>query len=862
MSTPTKETFSELAGWISKQPVWLRYAAADLLAGKAVGEEEIIGFAKLALSEVAGNLPPVEASLHLASLGALSNSAVSLVSLSKISGIGQLNPRNPLNFGTEKIAVVFGSNGSGKSSYVRILKHACGARHTGEILPNVFDGTETPQGCTITFLDDAGEHAVQWSSNSGVTPGLSTIDIFDTHCGDSYLLSEGTQRYEPRLLVFLSGLATLCDQVDAKLGAAIAAKVKALPALPPEHSATTGGKWYGAPTAQTDQAAVNENCAWTDGDEEELANLAKYLAERSPKDRARELETKKGFVLGLASSLNEHLAAVSDDACRALMTLRKTAIEKQKTAELAAKVNLKDAVLDGVGTEQWLALWSLARTYSAKVVYPDIPFPNIAEGSRCVLCQQELSPEATQRLQSFEQYVANEAATAAKVAKGSLEAAVEALPSLPDDGTLDAKATSAGLDEAATKSLKDFYTQLLARRALLFGEKVVEEFGAYPDTAKWIAATQALADGYATQAKQFLEGFNEKERAGKASRQKEISARKWIHEQKAAVAAEIVHLGHVAALDKAKDLCSTRAISFKKSALAEELITPAYIKAFNSELKRLGARNVKVELIKTRVERGAALHQVKLLKAVRNKPIQDVLSEGEHRIVCIAAFLADVASKPNGSTFVFDDPISSLDLDYEEAVVRRLVELSATRQVLVFTHRLSLLGMIEDYAEKAEIPIRRIYVRSEFWGAGEPGDAAIEAARPKAGLNEHLPKRIAAAKIVLENEGEAAYRVHAQSICTETRKLIERMIEWDLLADVIQRHRRAIKTLGKLDKLADIQPEDCTFLDEMMTKYSRYEHAQSLEAPVELPTPDELSEDVAKLKKWRDGLDARRNPKK
>jgi len=100
---------------------------------------------------------------------------------------------------------------------------------------------------------------------------------------------------------------------------------------------------------------------------------------------------------------------------------------------------------------------------------------------------------------------------------------------------------------------------------------------------------------------------------------------------------------------------------------------------------------------------------------------------------------------------------------------------------------------------------------------------------PKAGLNEHLPRRIAAAKAVLEKEGETAYRVHAQSICTETRKLVERMIEWDLLADVIQRHRRAIKTMGKLDKLADTQPEDCKFLDEMMTKYSRYEHAQSAE---------------------------------
>jgi hypothetical protein len=52
--------------------------------------------------------------------------------------------------------------------------------------------------------------------------------------------------------------------------------------------------------------------------------------------------------------------------------------------------------------------------------------------------------------------------------------------------------------------------------------------------------------------------------------------------------------------------------------------------------------------------------------------------------------------------------------------------------------------------------------------------------------------------------------------------------------------------------------EDCEFIDQMMTKYSRYEHAQSSEAPVELPEPDELAENVKLLKNWRDTLEQRR----
>ena len=858
MTTVASSIESDLAEWLSKQPRWLQHAAQALLRSDSVGPQEIIAYAKLAISEVKQELAPPDTPPVLSSLGAHIGGTVSLVSLSKISGIGQLAPRNSLNFGAEKIVVVFGSNGSGKSSYVRILKHACGARQKGELHPNVFDDAAIPQSCSIAFRDGAGARTIEWSAASGVAAELSTIDIFDTHCGHSYLVTEGQPTYEPRPLVFLSELAALCDQVAAKFAAAISAKVKALPALPPEHGATNVGKWYETLTAQTEQEAVDRNCAWIEGDEEELSAVAKYIAERSPKDRARELEVKKGFVDGLVSCLAERCVALSDESCLALMALRKTAREKQQAAELAAKLNLKDAVLEGVGTEQWLALWSIAKTYSTEIAYPDKAFPHTAEDARCVLCQQELTPEAKRRLESFEQYVANEAATAAKTAKENLEKAIGQLPALPGDETLEAKCASAGLSEQSVASLKGFYTLLSARHGLLLADNLIENFGAFPETVAWNASAQTAANDYAAKAKQFLEGFNEQARTSKAARQKELSARKWIHAQKVAVEAEIKRLAQVTTLDQAKALCGTFAISRKKATLAEELITSAYIEAFNSELKRLGAGRVKVELVKTRVERGAVLHQVKLHNAVRNKPIQDVLSEGEHRIVCVAAFLADVSSKPNGSTFVFDDPISSLDLDFEEAVVQRLVELSSTRQIIIFTHRLSLLGMVQEYAKKAERPIRLIHIRKESWGAGEPGDESIEIAKPRAVLNQHLPARITAAQAVLEKDGQAAYKVHAQSICTETRKLLERMIEIELLADVIHRHRRMIITKDKLTILTDIVQEDCKLLDDMMTKYSRYEHAQSAEAPVELPLPDELSEDIAKLKKWRDALEARR----
>jgi hypothetical protein len=84
------------------------------------------------------------------------------------------------------------------------------------------------------------------------------------------------------------------------------------------------------------------------------------------------------------------------------------------------------------------------------------------------------------------------------------------------------------------------------------------------------------------------------------------------------------------------------------------------------------------------------------------------------------------------------------------------------------------------------------------------------------------------------------------------------MIEIELMSDVIQRYRRSVQTMGKIGNLAKISPEDCRLFDDLMTKYSRYEHSQPLEAPVPLPEPSELEEDFNLLKLWAEDFKQRK----
>lgn len=140
---------------------------------------------------------------------------------------------------------------------------------------------------------------------------------------------------------------------------------------------------------------------------------------------------------------------------------------------------------------------------------------------------------------------------------------------------------------------------------------------------------------------------------------------------------------------------------------------------FNTELKNLKANSVKVELIKSRVSKGKILHKIQLSNALSGS-VTEVLSEGESRIISIAGFLADVTSKDSKAPFIFDDPISSLDQNFEEAVIKRLISLSHDRQVIVFTHRMSFLTSIKKFSEIESIPLHIQQIQSVEWGTGEP----------------------------------------------------------------------------------------------------------------------------------------------
>ncbi|HEX5277117.1 MAG TPA: AAA family ATPase [Fluviicoccus sp.] len=842
----------EVRDWLLTQQDWLQEAADRLLKNGVLVEAD--------LNDVCANLKTQAgqvANRHRTfdNLGdaPTTSSELRLIGIGEVLGIESLAPRQPFTFGSGNLTVIYGHNGSGKSSYTRILKKASGKPRAASLKPNVFQTAPIQRKCQITYQLGGLSTTAEWHADASPIDAIRAVDIFDSDEASYYLSKESSATYTPPLVGMFEALAASCDQIKAMLQAEQDQLVSALPAIPPNLASTEPARRYGALKAETTEAAILQLVSWTEDDIRKLNELNQRLEVADPASLAKQKRATKVQVEQIVVSLQQAFQAYGAKGLQVVRELQAVAEAKRLIAVEAAQVG--SAKLDGVGSNTWRALWEAARLYS-QTAYPDLLFP-VTDGARCILCHQDLAPDAQQRLRDFEAFAQGKLELDANSAEIAYQRALKSLPLVLSTEQLNTLCEAACLtDEAWKQELVAFWsTALKVQSGLLAGEK---EGNVIPiqDVSENVARLRAYCDQLESQANQYdldAQGFD---RTQATNEKNALEAKRWISQQIEAVRREVERLKNVKAYDDWKALANSRRISLKAGEIAQKIITQAYVARFNRELILLGATRIKVEIVKTRTDRGKVLHQLRLKGAVNGQVMpESVLSEGERRIISLAAFLADVVDKPMAAPFIFDDPISSLDHDFEWSVASRLAELAKTRQVLVFTHRLSLYGAMEDAAKKISEDWKKqhlcqLCIESYAGDAGHPvHQATWNAKTDKA--NNILLDRLGAAKRAGDDGGGEVYRSLAQGICSDFRKLLERTVEDDLLNEVVKRHRRSVTTDNRLSALPHIETADCQFIDGLMTKYSRYEHSQSQEVPVIIPEEPELRSDIEALKQWR-----------
>ena len=842
----------EIVEWLNKQQAWIRAAAHRVLVSTNIPDESIDEFVAAIKNPEKLTAPPKPyPKVNVADVASLR-----IDSIGPVVGIDAISPRKPLVFGKGNLAIVYGANGSGKSGYTRIISRACGKPHSVELKPNVYKDAPEKQECSFTYTLGGRQESATWTANAEPLAALESVDVFDTESGRLYLEKETNLSYEPPELTLFADLVKVCKRVEAKLLAEQSKLVCELPKLPTEHLATEAGKAYSDLSADIEATRLDALVTWTEADEAELQTQQQMQNFADPAAEIQRKRNEKKQIDTLRTTLGDAVAVLGVDSLDAIRQLAEESAACRKAAKEGATAMGGASQLAGIGGDTWKAMWAAARAYSMTDAYVGLEFPYTGDDSRCVLCHQTLDDGAKTRLGEFEAFVKGKLQTAAAKADELLEIRLETLPIRPDPMSVEASCQAAGLGPDVQAAVESVWRTLEKILTPLRSGTVPSEAHAIDEPVtkllRDLADLSVAAEKTAAEIENNLENNDQQLTQKKRS---ESEGGKWVAQQADAVRAEVTRLKKIAQYDEWKKQTTTTGISSKAGEFSEQLITEAYIKRFNEELKKLGASKIQVDLVKTATSYGKSKHSIRLrdLAIEGTRPVE-VLSEGENRIVSLAAFLADVTGRHSDSPFVFDDPISSLDQVFEEKVIARLIELSRDRQVLVFSHRLSFLGIMSDLAGGG---LNDIQIRREPWGTGEPGEVPLFGKRPDKALNNLKGERLVKAKKVYANEGSEPYYIHGKSICSDFRILMERIVETVFLADVVQRHRRAVNTMGKIGNLVKITTSDCELIDQMMTKYSCYEHSQSSEAPVDVPEPDELEKDIEKMIDWHNEFSKR-----
>jgi hypothetical protein len=857
----------EILLWSEAQPLWQRDALRRLVRGEGLNDGDFTALTKLCkqphglLSEEHSQASPLGKD-DAPSLG--DQSAVVLGSLSQLENVNALAPDQTLTF-SPGLTVVYGENAAGKSGYARVLKSACRARGRGEkILPNVLSvsAVGTP-AALISYRVNDDPLTATWRDGEPVPAELGNVSVFDTAAAQVYVAERTDVAFRPFGLDLFDKLVVACDEVRGRLEAEQSALDGAAASFPSLGAGTASARFLSGLTALTTSEEIDRVTQFTAEDAEALQRLRSQSAaflEEEPQRKASGERLRCGRYQRLAKHLREVAHVLSAENVQRLETLRGEVLAAEGACAVA-RSSLTGVHLSEVGGAVWKVLWDAARQYSEQVAYPAREFPITDAGSRCVLCQSVLEPEAAARLRRIDQFIRQEVQDRVQVARASFEAerakAIELEPlGIQTVETL----AELELQHLATGSLVRSYLE----RALQWTQSLSTALstGEHPAPMTDVcpaASVDAAAEAADNQSRWLQQAADPDARKDVAQRLAELEAKEPLSLLRGTIRSEVRRRQLIQAYDACIRDTGTSGITRKNSELTKAAVSDRLAAAFADELKRMRFRSIELELKAIRGDRGVFYHQIKLRHQSRAE-LPKIVSEGEGRCLALAAFLAELDIAEHKSAIVFDDPVSSLDHRWREQVALRLVEEARERQVIVLSHDIVFVTKLKDVAEKLGIAFLPQYVRREFQG---PGVCGPELPWPAMKVKErigHLRDLWQVAEKVYRLEGSARYLPLARNIYTLLRQAWERAFEEVLLAGSIERFSNEIHTKPAA-ALTDISSEDVEALDQGMSKCSDWMHDQPAAVNPPFPEPAELESDVLALKEWVRRIRVRRGGK-
>ena len=845
----------DLVTWSNERPIWQRHALRILYNANQITEEDINGFFSICNGNEDSAIP---ISVNDVKVENEFNKKVNIKSISDVSNVNALAENQCLQFYPSGITIVYGDNGSGKSGYIRILKQICRARNpkNHEILANIYNDDPGLSKAKIKFIVNGEEDQFEWIKGDQVDSIFSSVSVFDSTTANIHVDATNDVAYVPFEMELLRKLAEACSLVKKKLQDTI----DLLKSKTPESiknqkcdNETQVGLLVKGDLEEHHIPKIEELSHLSKEDELRLEQLNTDLSGNQNRVVA-ELNAKLERIKRLISLKDNISSVITREKFDLLKDLETTYKKCHEAAKISANNLFRGELLPDVGSDTWRTLWEAARKYSEISAYYGVAFPNTNENASCVLCQQLLSEDTSERMRRFESFIKD---TTKQKEKESFEKYQSHL-NLIRSKQINLKEIKEAAcfcmndlgNDCLSKKVREFFLKSSWRLRALINRKIC-----LPDSASWPESMiNQEINSLEKRIKDLTESTIIEKRNALILEKKNLEDKKWLGIVKNDILAEIDRNKEIKRLEKLiKQETNTVKITQKSTEISEKLVTNALRAQFSKEIDEMKIAALAIELKQEKSSYGAPQFKVALTRKPTAK-VGQILSEGEFRCVALAAFFAELATTQSHSTLIFDDPISSLDHKHREAIAERIAKEALTRQVILFTHNIEFLFLLDEFCFKknANINYRHLTKRPDNSEAGLcHNDTPPKAQSTKKRINS-LYNRLTAEKFHYESGNDAKWENVVKDLQRDIREIWERSVE-DVISVVLKRFSSKVDTSG-LSKLTALTMEDCQKMRESYGKVSTWLHSQGVGLNRNLPTPDDVKNEIDILKGWYDNL--------
>ena len=867
--------YKELLSWSRNRPLWQQDALRRIALHGELTDDDLAEF-RLHIQHTEGlpaeNVPVLVplAAEHLSH--AISNDPRTVIaSLGPVRHVDRLSAdQPPLRFAVNGVTVVYGANASGKSGYCRIAKQLCRSRSTVELRGNVYhgEGAKRPE-VSVAFRvggDDQLKEERVWFKDQAPPNELSRISIFDTATARVYIDKKRKIEFLPYELDLMNkmGLASRSLEKTFK---------ERLDSVNAEINVPLPEGYQEGTAVQTTLARLVVQTAISDlPGEQELRGLGTWTAEMQHEIAVIEeqLEKDPQVMIRLRKEAKQALEVVGKEISRIEGELADKVVadlgQKQRQSDdcnraaiAAAKALFAEQPIPDIGSETWRRMLAYAREF-ASTVFPDAPPPRIAEGGRCVLCQQELDENSAARMAAFDDYIAGRATEESTEAARLFDRRRDAIMAfeVKDHGEIQILlAGYAALSDTCGEgvaSIAAFVKCAGERLETVKGIVRENRYDALEDIKPLLASPARFVEREINRLNIEIGGIEIADHDDDAlaklrARHADLSDRKRLSEEIEIVVERRNRLEERHKLDACRKQCRTTTITLRITKRRREILTPALKSNLREELKRLRLTHLPLNL-SDRGQGAESIVEIALDARQRVRNNSDVLSEGEQRALALACFLAELHEVGGDHAIIVDDPVSSLDHDRIQSVAARLAEEAAKgRQVIVFTHNILFHHMISTETRRAGVGLHSEWMRGGSDGrfglidkSGQPWQ--MKNVRDRLG---EIGKEYDTLSGSEYNHTDQKFRPAIIGLYTKMRETWERIIEEILFNNAVQRFRPEIMT-QRLEEACINPRDDYPLIYEGMKRCSYYCHDRAQDLPTALPESDRISRDIEDLK--------------